>query len=313
LTAFLTALLLALANGNSAWNTGGWSSSFILTCLGIALVSLVVFILTELTVQHPLIELGLFKNYNFSLSNTAMFMFGLGMFGSTFLLPLYLQNSLGYTPLQAGMVFLPVGLLQIISAPLAGRFTDRFGGKIPSLLGLLIMAITFYQYGFLSAYSEKHDILIPLYFRGFAMGMLFAPLTVVALSEIPNRKIAQASGLVNVIRQIGGSFGIAIFGTELTRRAIFHTAIYGQQLNSRSPVVEQTLSRLQEHAVHTGGGGQSHAIASAKAALSGFLHKQAFIRAVDDVFLLAALFVLLAVVPVLFLHHKDRAAKIGGG
>jgi DHA2 family multidrug resistance protein len=258
-------------------------------------------------VKHPLIELALFKNYNFSLSNLAQFAFGMGMFGSTFLLPLYLQHSLGYTPLQAGMVFLPVGVLQIISAPLAGYFTDRFGGKIPVVLGLTIMAFTFYQYGFLSAYSEDAQILIPLYIRGFAMGMLFSPLMVLAISDVPNRKMAQASGLMSVVRQIGGSFGVAIFGTVLTRRSLYHAAMYGQQIDPNSPAFEQTLRRLQSHAINATGGTAAEALAKAKMALAGFVQKQAFIQAVDDIFLLAALFVVIAVVPVMLVRKTKRS------
>jgi DHA2 family multidrug resistance protein len=146
LSAFLTSLLLALASGNSAWNTGGWTSDYILACFAVSAVSLVVFLTTEFSVAHPLIELNLFKNFNFAVCNVVLFLFGLGMFGSTFLLPIYLQNSLGYTPLQAGLVFLPVGIMQGLVAPLAGWYSDRFSPKLPSILGVILMAFTFYQF-----------------------------------------------------------------------------------------------------------------------------------------------------------------------
>jgi len=210
---FLACLQLALANGNSAWNTGGWTSSYIMTLFGLSALGLLIFLVTEFTVRHPLIELILFRNFNFSVSNLAMFIFGIGMFGSIFMLPIYLQNSLGYTPFQAGLVFLPMGIMQGLSAPLAGIFSDRFNPKIPIILGLALMAYAFYEYGFLSYLSEKSQIMPPLYIRGIAMGILFAPLTTMAISEITNQKMAQASGLLNVIRQIGGSLGVALFGS----------------------------------------------------------------------------------------------------
>ncbi len=97
---FLTCLLLALADGNAAWNTGGWTSPFILTCFVLSAIGLVVFLIVELNIEHPLIELALLKDFNFGVTNVILFIFGLGMFGSTFLLPLYLQNSLGYTAYQ---------------------------------------------------------------------------------------------------------------------------------------------------------------------------------------------------------------------
>lgn len=175
LTVFLTGLLLALSNGNSAWNTGGWTSTYILTCFGFSALGLITFLVTEFEVEHPMIDLRLFGNFNFGITNIATFLFGLAMFGSTFLLPLFLQNSLGYTSLQSGLVFLPVGVLQGLAAPFSGIYTDRGNAKIPLMVGLLLMAITFYQFSFLSLLSERSQIMLPLYLRGLAMGILFPP------------------------------------------------------------------------------------------------------------------------------------------
>jgi DHA2 family multidrug resistance protein len=311
LSTFLTTLLLALASGNSAWNTGGWQSSYILTCFAISAVSLVVFLITEFSVEHPLIELALFRNFDFAVTNAVMFMFGVGMFGSTFLLPIYLQNSLGYTPLQAGMVFLPIGFLQGLVSPLVGIYSDRHNPKIPLAIGTALMAYTFYQFGFLSPLSEKADIMLPLYLRGIAMGMLFTPLITISISEIPVQKMAQASGLVNVVRQIGGSFGVAAFGTILTRRTIFHAAVYGQQIDTSSESLQQTLARLQHVAIARTGGTTGAALAKAKAQLGSFVANQAFVSAVDDVFLIAAVIVALTVIPIFFLrtHQRERARR----
>ena len=306
LATFLTALLLALSNGNSAWNTGGWSSNFIMTCFAIAVVGLLVFLITELSVRHPLIELGLFKSLNFSLSNLVLFIFGLGMFGSNFLLPIYLQDSLGYTPFQAGLVFLPVGILLGLTAPFAGIFSDKYNAKIPSVVGLFLLAVTLYQFSFLSQWSEYWQIMLPLYIRGIAMGLIFSPLTTIAIAEISNQKMAQASGLINVIRQIGGSFGVAIFGTILTRRIIYHAAIYGQQLNPNSPVYEQTVMHLQHFASHVSGGTIHEAMVKAGILLGSFIRNQAFIQSVDDVFLLAAIILIAAIFPVFFLHRRRK-------
>ena len=308
LTGFLASLLLALASGNSAWNTGGWTSDYILSCFAISAVSLVVFLTTELSVKHPLIDLSLFRYASFTITNFVAFMFGIGRFGSTFLLPSYLQESLGYTPLQAGLVFLPVGFLQGISAPLAGLFSDRYTPKIPAFIGMVLMAVTFFQFSTLSFLTEHHQIMLPLYIRGVAMGILFAPLTTMALTEISNQRMAQASGLLNVIRQIGGSFGVAVFGSLLTRREIYHTAIYGQQINPYSETFRETTMRLQGHAASTGGGALGQSAAQAKALLGSFVANQAFIQAVDDVFLVAAFVVLIGALPILFIRIRKHKA-----
>jgi DHA2 family multidrug resistance protein len=307
LTVFLTALLLALANGNSAWNTGGWMSNFILTCFAFSLVGLVVFLITEFSVKHPLIEISLFRSFNFAVSNIALFLFGLGMFGSTFLLPIYLQNSLGYTPLQAGLIFLPMGFLTGIVAPFAGLFSDKYSARIPAVLGILMMATSFYQYSFLSFLTEKAQIMLPLYIRGIGMGLVMSPLTTLAISDIPNRKMAQASGLINVIRQIGGSFGVAVFGTILTQRTIFHGAIYGQQMNANSETFKNTIVKVQHFAMQASGGTAGDATSKARGLIYAFAQNQAFIQGVGDVFYMAAIIILLSIVPVIFLRSRKEA------
>jgi DHA2 family multidrug resistance protein len=310
LALFLTTILLALSNGNSAWNTGGWTSPYILTNFALAILGLTVFLITEFTVKHPLIEMRLFRSFDFTMSNVVLFIFGLGMFGSNFLLPIYLQDSLGYTPLQAGLVFLPVGILLGITAPFAGAFVDRYNGKIPPLIGLGLLALTFYQFSFLSLFSERAQIMIPLYIRGVAMGLIFSPLTTVALSEIGNRQMAQASGLINVIRQIGGSIGVALFGTILTRRTIYHAEVYGSQLNSYSESYTNTMHRLSHFIIESAGGTVRDAAVKGESIIGMFVQKQAFVQAVDDVFLLAAFVLLISMVPVFFLRTKGR--KKGG-
>ena len=306
LSVFLTSLLLALANGNSAWNTGGWSSTYILSCFAISAVSLVVFLIVETMVEHPLIEINLFKNYDFALSNVALVLFGFGMFGSTFLLPIYLQTSLGYTPLQSGMVFLPMGVLVGIFSPIAGIFGDKYNPKIPAVLGLIMLAISLLQYYNISYLTEKPAIMFPLYIRGIAMGLLFSPLTAIAISEIPNYKMAQASGLINVTRQIGGSLGVAVFGSLLTRRTAFHAATFGQQLDSGSAMFKQTVKQLSSYAIQSSGGTTAEATAKARVLLYSFVQKQAFISGVGDVFFAAGIAVLLSALPVIILRTHKR-------
>jgi DHA2 family multidrug resistance protein len=308
LTVGLTALLLALSSGNSAWNTGGWTSNFILACFALAVLGLGLFLIAEFNVQHPLIKIKLFENFNFAVSNAVLFIFGLGMFGANFLVPIYLQNSLDYTPFQAGLVFLPVGLLLAVTAPFAGMFADKSDARIPVVLGLLLLAFSFYKFSFLSLFSMKAQILFPLYLRGIAMGLLFSPLTTIAISDIANRQMAQASGLINVIRQVGGSFGVAIFGTLLTRRTIFHFSQYGQQVNPYSETFQNTVRGLQHFAQHAVGGTLADAATHAKVLLFSFVQQQAFVSAIDDVFILAGIVVLVATVPVFFLrsHHANK-------
>ena len=118
-------MLYALTEGKSATNAEGWSAPHILACIAISIVAFTVFVTNELITAEPLIDLRLLKNHNFGLSNLILIIFSIGMFGSTFLMPVYLQNTLGYTALQAGAVFLPVGIIQGIIAPVSGLMADK--------------------------------------------------------------------------------------------------------------------------------------------------------------------------------------------
>jgi MFS transporter, DHA2 family, multidrug resistance protein len=303
----LSFLLLALADGNTAWNTGGWTSPFILSCFLISFVSLVVFLVTELKIEHPLIELRLLKDFNFAVTNAILFIFGLGMFGSTFLLPLYLQTSLGYTALQSGAMFLPVGIIQAIISPIAGLTSDKINPKIPAAIGIVLLGISLYMNSFLSLYTEHNQIIIPLIIRGFSMGLLFTPLSTLALADIPRHKMAQASGMFNVIRQLGGSFGVAIMGTMLTRRMIYHTAMYGEALNPQTPDYQTIMYRIAHFAQQTVGSSFSIAAQQSKAMILSYVSKSSFVEAINDDFLLAAIITFVGVFPVLILRtHKKR-------
>ncbi len=309
MSVFLVSLLLGLSDGNASWNADGWHSPFILGCFVLSGVALAVFLVTELTVEHPLVDLSLFKNYDFTLSNIVLFLFGLGMFGSIFLQPLYLQEALGYTPLQAGLITLPMGLLVAMTSPLAGILTDRFGGKVPVAVGLLLMVVSLYEYRFLSILSESAQILIPVYIRGIGMGLIFSPISAVAISEIPGNKMAQASGLINVLRQIGGSFGVAILSTLFTRRVIFHADTFGQAMSSSSPTFREVASHLAAFATQATGGTVAAALSKGESLLVTYVEKQAFVAAIDDVFLVAAVIVGISIIPVLLLRNHRRPAR----
>jgi MFS transporter, DHA2 family, multidrug resistance protein len=307
---FLCGLNLALADGNAAWNTDGWTSTFILFCFGAAVVGLAVFLVIESTIEHPLIDLSLFKELDFSLGNIVLFIFGLGMFGSTFLLPLYLQSSLGFTPLQAGMVFLPMGILTALSSPLSGMINDKIGARVPIIIGLSLMASSLFVNRYLSLFSDIGQVMIPICMRGFGMGFIFAPLSAVSISRIPQQKMAQASGLTNILRQIGGSFGIALFGTMLTTRVKFHIGSLGQAVSIYSPSFNGILARLSRFAMETTGGTAGTAMSKAQALLMVRLSKLAFVAAVSDVFTIAAIVTASAIIPVLLLKESHR--KAGG-
>ncbi|GET24980.1 MFS transporter [Prolixibacter sp. NT017] len=303
---FLPVLLYALSEGNAATNSEGWHAPFILISFAISAIAFTIFIITELTVDKPLVDLKLLKNYNFAISNLIMFIFGIGMFGSTFLLPLFLQNSLGYTAIQAGAVFLPIGFIQGAASPIAGSFADKYNAKIPVVLGIILLALSFYLNSLFSRLTEHNYIMTSLYIRGLAMGIIFTPLSAISLLEIPRHQMAQASGLFNVIRQLGGSFGVAILATLLSSRIKFHTTIYGGALNANSETFKQVTHGLTNYIQHTTGSSLGTAAMQAKSVLIGHVSSEAFVQGIDDDFLIAAIITLIGGIPVFWLHTRKK-------
>jgi MFS transporter, DHA2 family, multidrug resistance protein len=307
---FLPLVLYALAEGSAVTNTAGWHAPYILACFAIAAIALAIFITNELVVEHPLIELRLLANRNFGISNVVIVLFGMGMFGSTFLMPMYLQNSLGFTAIQAGAVFLPVGILQGMLSPMAGLIADRLNPKIPIILGVCIMASSFYLNSYLSYLTERSFIMFSLYLRGIGMGLMFTPLSAVALLEIPREKMAQASGLTNTIRQLAGSFGVAVLATLLSTRVKFHNQLYNESLVANSPVLRSVTTKMVQQIMHTTGSNYGEAMKQGQMLLASHIARQSYIQGINDDFLIAAALTLIGAIPVFWLHTKKGNPSI---
>jgi len=249
-------------------------------------------------------------NYNFGMGNMVMLIFSMGMFGSTFLLPLYLQNSMGYTAVQAGSVFLPVGIIQGFMSPIAGKISDKFSPKAPMVLGIIILGISFLLNSQLTYLSEHSFVMTSLYLRGFAMGIIFTPLSTLMLLNVPREKMAQASGITNTVRQLGGSLGVAIFATMLTRRVNFHTQMFGEALQAGSQEFKNVAANLAYFAQQHMGSNMANAAIQSKSMIMSHVSKQAFIAGIDDDFWMAAVFTFAGLIPVLIMRTKNKKTII---
>lgn len=301
---FLPVFMFGLAEVNSSTNSLGWGSPVVLGCMWVAVVSFILFLYFEFTVKVPLINLRLFADKDFALSNLILFVFGIGMFGSTFLIPLYLQDNLGYSALQAGLFFMPVGIVQGVVSPLVGKWMQRVSPKLFIISGLLLMAASFYMNYYLSLETDKEYVMFSLYLRGLGMGLLFTPLLTLALVNIRNQDMAQASSITNIVRQMGGSFGVAIFSHLLAQRAAFHTQRYTEALNYTGDVYRQTIHSLEQFMEHTAGRVASDANELAEALVMKHAAMQGYVSGINDDFFVAFIITLLCVVPVFFLVTK---------
>lgn len=303
---FLPAFMYGLSQVNSATNPNGWSSPVVLGSLWVSAVTFILFLYVEFTVKHPFINLRLFADRNFALANLVFFIFGIGMFGSTFLIPLYLQDNLGYSAFQAGMFFIPVGIIQGISSPLSGSLTPKMNPKILIMGGLLLLGLSFYMNTYLSLFTGKWYIMLSLYIRGLGMGVLFTPLLTVSLYDIANRDMAQASSITNIVRQMGGSFGVALMSHFLTERASYHYARYGAALDYTGEVYARTVERITLFAGQVSGITAGTAREIAVSMLEKRVSVEAYIAGINDDFFIALVITMLCVFPIWLLRRSGR-------
>jgi EmrB/QacA subfamily drug resistance transporter len=204
----LFALTYALIQGN----TYGWMSGRIVGSFVVAAVGLVGFVVIEMRSQVPMLDLGLFRNPTFAGANAAMLLVALAMFGVFFFVSLYMQQILGYSAVEAGLTFLPMTVLIILVAPQAGHLSDKVGARWIVGIGMTFVAVSLVLFSRLDASSTFADILPGLLVGGLGMAMSMAPTTAAAMASVPVYKAGVGSAVLNSMRQVGGSMGIALMG-----------------------------------------------------------------------------------------------------
>lgn len=292
-------LLLALNQGSKE----GWTSFYIVSILAVAILSMITFIYVESKIEFPLVDLGLFKNVTFAVSNIAGFLSMMAMFGGMFLLPFYLRNILGYTAIKAGISLLPLVGAMVLLAPLGGKLGDAVGSKIPASIGMAVVTLALYSFHILDENTAYSTIALRLVLMGAGLALTMSPLSNGVMGTLPKDKIGVGSGVFNLFKNVGGSVGVAIMGTLLTNRQEFHNQVLVNYITNSSDAVTSVLAKL------TGGfslsgmsSGQAHA--AALTVVQGIVAKQASVMAFQDVFLITAALCALGVIPALFIKDK---------
>jgi EmrB/QacA subfamily drug resistance transporter len=204
--------LFALSYALIEANNYGWTSTRILVAFGIAAVALVAFVLLEHHQRLPMLDLSLFRNVTFAGANTVMLLVGLAMFGVFFYVSLYVQQVLGFSPTQAGASFLPWTLLIIVLAPQAGRLSDRIGPRPLVTGGMAVLAGSLVLFSQMGTNETFWDLLPAMVLGGIGMSAAMAPVTAAAMSSVSHDKAGVGSAVLNSMRQVGGSLGIAVMG-----------------------------------------------------------------------------------------------------
>jgi EmrB/QacA subfamily drug resistance transporter len=208
LTVGLTSLVLALVEGNS-W---GWGSTEIVGLLALAALALPAFVFVENRVKAPMVQFDLLSDRNFLASVCVAMIISFGMLGVFFFLALYMQDILGYSPLEAGVRFLPSTLMIVGVAPVAGRLSDRFGPRWLIAIGLTIVAGSLFSFSRIAVDSTYLDLLPGFMLLGIGIAMTMSPMTSAAMNAVPVQKAGIASGVLSMFRMVGGSLGVAVTG-----------------------------------------------------------------------------------------------------
>jgi len=226
------------------------------------------------------------------------------LYGSLVLLPIMLQTLLGYPALNAGIAMAPRGLGSFLMMPLVGMFMSRFDPRKLLAIGLVGAALSLFQLSWLNLDAGYWDIFWPQFLQGAALALLFVPLTTATMDPIPNEEMGNATSIFNVMRNIGGSVGIASADTFLFRRQQMHINILGAHVNALNPATTNILQGLRSG--FAGAGSNSvHALRQAYDAVWGMVQRQATMQAFVDTFWLFGL-VFLLVLPLLFLMKRPR-------
>lgn len=294
--------LLAIAVGSLQYvlergQDDDWFESMgITTCAVLAVFGLFFFVWRELTFRNPIVELRVLKNAHLRVGTILSFILGFGLYGSTFIIPLYTQSTLGWTATQSGMLMIPAALTTAFMMPIIGQLLQK-GVPQQYLIGLgmlLFFTYSFWGYKIISPDTGKDAFFWMLIVRGIGMGMLFIPITTLSLSTLKGQQIGQGAAFTGMMRQLGGSFGVATITTFLARQNMTHRNDLVSRLDLNNPLVQQRVAGMQHNFMSKGMEAQ-RALESGYKSLDYMVTKQAAVLSYMDAFLYLGVMFLLCI------------------
>jgi len=286
-----------------------FSSSFITWLTIVSVVSLVLFIINERFAEHPIVNLRTFRNVSFSTGNIVMFFAFFNLFGSIVLLPIFLQTLMGYNATLAGMVLGPGGVATLIAMPIAGRLITKVNPRGLLAFGIIVAAYSTFLMSQFTLAADFNTIIWPRIVLGVGMGFLFIPLTTLTMAGIAKENMANASAIYNLLRNLGGSFGVAFVTTMVARGAQLHQNHLVANLTPFDRNYQIAMQSTQEALSLQGAG--TAAPTAAQATIYGQLLKQAAMLSFNDAFLMLSFFMIL-ILPLILLMRKGRTEVPAG-
>jgi DHA2 family multidrug resistance protein len=286
-----------------------FSSHFILTLTIIAVIGIVLFIIRELTTEKPVVDLKVLRHPSLAFGSIFITILGFGLYGSVFAFPVFTQRLLGYSALQTGLILLPGGIATAMMMPVVGILLKR--GVKPQVLAFIGFSVFFifcWMLSHLTMVSGPNDFFWPLVIRGLGLGFLFVPITTIAFTGVQGKELSLGSGLLNMFRQLGGSFGVALIGTFIERREAFHRTALVSHINNYDPVSRYRISELT-HGFLGKGSALSTAHSQALKALDYSLMQQSALMSYNDTFLIVGVFFLICLPLLLFTLKNKKKIK----
>jgi DHA2 family multidrug resistance protein len=281
-----------------------FESQFITMLTLIAVASLIFVIFWEWKQKDPIIDLHLFRDRTFGISNLLMFMLGFALLGSTLLLPLFMQTMLGYTAQEAGFALMPGGFVIMLLLPLVGFLLSRYSPRWLLVFGLVVLAASLFHMTTFDLQMDFRTTMLARVLQAIGMAFLFVPINTAAYAFLPREKNNAASGLMNLARNMGGSVGISVVTTMLDRRTQVHQTNLSRNL-SQSNIVLQGMIDGASRAMQTHGASASGATQRAYALIQSTVQKQATMLAYIDCFWFLGVAILL-MIPAVFLMKKSK-------
>lgn len=291
----------------------GWRDPGVVTYLAIAGISLLLFIIRELTAEDPMLDLRLFGNVTFTITQLISTTATVMLMGSLFIVPIFLQNIIGLSAVQTGLLLLPQAVMSGIMMPIAGALFDRIGARPLAIVGMLITATSLYLNHYIDVSTSNATLVSWFVLRAIGIGLLMMPVQTAGMNTVPMNKVGQGTAITNTVRQVAASFGIAWLALLLSQRTKFHSAVMSDEMNMFSPTVANGMTQLQS-SFQQAGQTAAQAKTSAVMTMYGQIQIHSIVQAMDDIFFIISIVALGGAVLSLFLRgtrHKRQPGAAG--
>ncbi len=288
-----------------------FDSRLILGLTAVTIVSAALFLWRELRCEHPVVDLWAFRDRNFTIGCLFSFVIGVGLYGSVYLLPLFLSSVRGYNSLQIGLVMMVTGAFQFLSGPIAGLLEKRIDRRRMLMLGFGMFGVALWLNGFMTAQAGFAELFLPQAVRGMAIMLCFLPITTIALGRLPAEELNNASGLFNLTRNLGGAIGLASIDTVFDARYDLHYERLAEAVSAGRTGVADRLADLTAH-LQTIFLDPTRAHLAALKLLQGTVLREALVMSYNDVFMLVAAVFFLSLLLTPLLRRVDHGPPAEG-